>query len=170
MTDTQHILKVENLCQFFKTPSGILRAVDDISFTVKKGEVFGIVGESGCGKTTTGRSIIGLVKPDGGEIIYNGQDLTKLNDKEFRPLRKEIQLVFQDSLSSLSPRHRIGDILEEPLIIQGIGTKEERREQVLEVLHKVGLPEEHYFRKNIISVIHMNYPVVRYSVLVSPEH
>ena len=127
-------------------PKTHMNAVSGLSLQLFSGETYGLVGESGCGKTTTGRAIVGLNRPDGGEIWYQGKDLTQLSERDFRPLRREIQLVFQDPLSSLNPRQRIGALLEEPLIIQSDGDREERRAKVLSILEKVGLSEEHYFR------------------------
>ncbi|KPU42446.1 oligopeptide transport ATP-binding protein OppF [Oxobacter pfennigii] len=123
-----------------------VNAISNVSFKLYEGETYGLVGESGSGKTTAGRAILGLTKVDSGKVLYKEHDLTKLSPKEFRPLRKDLQLVFQDPFSSLNPQQRIGSLLEEPLIIQKIGDGEQRREMVLEILDKVGLPLEHYFR------------------------
>ena len=123
-----------------------VHAVKDVSLTLYEGETYGLVGESGSGKSTTGRTILGLTSATTGEVLYQGQDLTKLSKSEMRKFRKDLQLVFQDPFSSLNPRKRIGQTLEEPLIIHGLGDKQERLEKVFRILEVVGLQKEHYYR------------------------
>lgn len=140
------ILRIEGLKQHFVsgkklfTKGYTVKAVDGVSLTVKRGETLGLVGESGCGKSTLGRTILKLFEPTDGKIFFEGRDITKLSAKEMRPLRKEMQIVFQDPLESLNQRHTIGMILEEPFIIHKVGTQQERKQWVLELLEKVGLP------------------------------
>lgn len=150
---SEHLLEIKDLKKTYPLRKGgwfgkkeRMCAVDHLSLTIEEGETYGLVGESGCGKSTTGRVIVGLTKADSGSIFYKGQDLCKMSEREFAPVRSEVQMVFQNSLSALNPRLRIGEILEEILQIHGVKSKEKRREQVLEVLEKVGLSEEHYFR------------------------
>ena len=142
------LLEVNNLKMHFPVTSGLIfqrtvayvKAVDDVSFTVKKGETLGLVGESGCGKTTTGRCILQLYKPTAGQIIFEGQDLTRLNTKQMRTMRREMQVIFQDPYSSLNPRMTAGNIIGEPLIVHGlVSGKAEYRERVAELLMNVGL-------------------------------
>lgn len=147
------ILEVKNLKKYFPVESKIrvepksVKAVDDVSFDVYRNETLSIVGESGCGKSTTGRCLIGLNKPTSGEVIYNGKNIVGISDKEQRVLCKDLQMIFQDPYSSLNPRMTIGSILEEPLIIHKIcKTKEERMQRVLDMLEKVGMRRDHYYR------------------------
>ncbi|MEK3978455.1 dipeptide ABC transporter ATP-binding protein [Psychrobacillus sp. FSL K6-2836] len=141
------ILKVENLKKYFPIKGGVfgkktlqqVKAVDDISFVVRRGETFGIVGESGCGKSTVGRTILRLLEPTGGSVFFEGTDLASLDQNKMRLMRKDIQIVFQDPFASLNPRMRVFDIIEEPLINFGITNKEERERRVLEVADQVGL-------------------------------
>jgi oligopeptide/dipeptide ABC transporter ATP-binding protein len=142
-----NILDVRNLKKYFVTGGGFLskkdqltiRAVDDVSFTIKRGETFGLVGESGCGKTTLGQTIIRLYDPTAGNVIFDGTDISNLGSSELRKYRRGIQMIFQDPSASLDPRMTVGSIIAEPLNIYGIGTRAERRDRVRELLQVVGL-------------------------------
>ncbi len=146
------LLEVRGLVKDFtrhKAPFGkasIVRAVDDVSFSIERGETFGLVGESGSGKTTTGRCILRLVEPTSGEVLFEGRDVLKLSRAEMRAARRHMQIVFQDPYSSLDPRMRAADIVEEPLIIHKLGSKAERRERVKELFALVGLDPDHLQR------------------------
>ena len=123
----------------FQSKVGEIKAVDGVSFQIMRGETLGLVGESGCGKTTIGRCILQLLRPTGGEVRFRGEDLTQLSGKEMRPLRKELQVIFQDPYGSLNPRMTVGSIVEEPLIIHKIGDRNERKNRVQELFEVVGL-------------------------------
>lgn len=136
------ILEVKNLKKYFNTPGGMLHAVDDISFQIDKGKTLGIVGESGCGKSTTGRLIASLLKPTAGEIYFEGNNIFKYKKSQIKQLRNDIQLIFQDPFSSLNPRRSLSETIEEPFIIQKIfKTKKEREKRVSELMNLVGLSE-----------------------------
>ena len=137
-----NILEVRNLKKYFKTNHGMLHAVDDVSFTVERGKTLGIVGESGCGKSTTGYCLLRLVEPTSGEIIFDGQDINKKSVKEMRKIRQEMQIVFQDPYSSLNPNKTILETISEPIRIHKLLTDEKAIEsRVLELMETVGLAE-----------------------------
>ncbi|KPN95735.1 ABC transporter ATP-binding protein [Lysinibacillus sp. ZYM-1] len=147
------LLKVDGLKKYFPIRKGVLntqtgdvKAVDDVSFEVFEGETLGIVGESGCGKSTTGRLLMRLLEPTEGNIEFAGKMISELSNNEMRKARRDIQMIFQDPYASLNPRHNIGKILEEPLIVHGIGNAKERKQKVLELLEIVGLNEYHIKR------------------------
>ncbi|MGZ4079159.1 MAG: ABC transporter ATP-binding protein, partial [Bacteroidia bacterium] len=148
------ILQIKNLTTYFPIKTGMfgkakefVHAVDDVSFDVFPGETLGLVGESGCGKTTLGRSVLRLIEPTSGEIIFNGINLTHLDNKKMRELRKEIQIIFQDPYSSLNPRITIGQAIMEPMQIHNILENDKaRKERVIELLHRVNMNESHFYR------------------------
>ena len=121
------LLDVKGLKKYFPTKRGMLHAVDDVSFTIEKGKTLGVVGESGCGKSTTGRAILRLHEPTGGQVLFEGQDVAKLNAAELRHKRKEMQIIFQDPFSSLNPRKTVSQTIEEPLKLHGIITDKQAR-------------------------------------------
>jgi len=143
----QPLLDVRNLVMHFPLTQGIIfqrkvgavQAVDGVSFQVRRGETLGLVGESGCGKSTTGRAILQLYKPTSGEVVFNGKDLTKLDSGEMRKMRRHLQMVFQDPYASLNPRMTVGNIVSEPMQIHKLVPKNERTERVQELLQTVGL-------------------------------
>lgn len=136
------LLEVQNLKKYFKTPRGMLHAVDDVSFTLERGKTLGIVGESGCGKSTTGRTILRLEEPTSGKVIFEGKDITTLGKRDMRALRKDMQLIFQDPFSSLDPRMTVSQAIEEPLKMAGLYKDHNQRfRRVLELMDTVGLAQ-----------------------------
>ncbi len=152
--DNNNLLEVKNLKKyfylrsgfFFQKSAGSVKAVDDISFKIKEGETFGLVGESGCGKSTTARAILRLIEPTDGQVIYEGEDILSFPRKKMFDIRKKIQIIFQDPYASLSPRMTIGDIISEPMEIHNIGDKKYREKRVKKLLEIVGLNPEHINR------------------------
>ncbi len=147
------LVEVRNLKKYFPIRKGLLQrevgrvhAVDDVTFAVREGETLGLVGESGCGKSTLGRTVVRLLEPTEGDVLFRGRSIGKLRTRALRPLRREMQMIFQDPYASLNPRKRIGSIIGAPLEIHGIGDKAERKKQVQELLETVGLSPEHYNR------------------------
>ncbi|MFF2450742.1 ABC transporter ATP-binding protein [Neobacillus sp. NPDC058068] len=143
------LVEVKNLKKYFPKNKGLfggkksfVKAVDDVSFTIKKGETLGLVGESGCGKSTTGRMLMRLLDPTEGQILFEGNEISNLNDNQIRDMRKEFQMVFQDPYASLNPRMKVSDIIAEPLIVHGY-PKEKRDERVQHLLEVVGLNAYH---------------------------
>ncbi len=143
MADT--ILQVKNLKKYFHTKKGSLHAVDGVSFSIERGKTLGIVGESGCGKSTVGRSLLRLIEPTSGEVLFKGEDLTKFDRKKMRNLRKEMQIIFQDPLASLNPRKTISQSIQEPLVLNHLTSgKGETEARILELMKMVGLDERLY--------------------------
>jgi oligopeptide transport system ATP-binding protein len=147
------LVEVRHLQKYFPIKKGItqreiarVHAVDDVTFSVRRGETLGLVGESGCGKSTLGRCIVRLLEPTDGQVIFQGRDITKLGLRKLRPLRSEMQMVFQDPYASLNPRKRVGSIIGDPLKIHGLGSASDRKRRVQELLETVGLSPEHYNR------------------------
>ena len=150
---TDNLLEVEHLVKYFPVRGGVLmrtvaqvQAVEDVSFVVKRGETLGLVGESGCGKSTVGRLVIRLLDPTSGSIKFEGRDIATADGAELKALRREMQIIFQDPFSSLDPRTPIGDSIGEGLFIQGVKDARERQKRVLEIMHRVGLEDYHYKR------------------------
>ena len=139
------LLEVKKLKKYFKTPKGMLHAVDDVSFTIDRGRTLGVVGESGCGKSTTGRAILRIVEPTEGEILFDGEDIRSLGKDQMRRMRTRMQIIFQDPFSSLNPRKTVSETIAEPLKLNGIITdKGKRMERVAEIMEIVGLAERLY--------------------------
>jgi len=147
------ILEVKNLKKYFPVLGGVfsrpvawVKAVDDVSFHIYEGETFSLVGESGSGKTTTGKTILKLHEPTAGHILFEGKDISNYSPSEMRPLRRDMQIIFQDPYGSLNPRLPVGEIIREPLAVHKIGTKKEQEERVVEIMKLVGLRPEYLHR------------------------
>jgi oligopeptide/dipeptide ABC transporter ATP-binding protein len=148
--NSEYLIEARSLTKNFPVKGGIfqrtdewVKAVENVSFFIKRGETLGLVGESGCGKTTIGRMLLRLIEPTEGNIIFEGNDITKLSEHELKPYRHDMQIIFQDPFSSLDPRTSIGDSIGEGLRVHGVKNSKERLERVLEIMHTVGLEDYH---------------------------
>jgi oligopeptide/dipeptide ABC transporter ATP-binding protein len=138
-----NLLTVDNLSKIYRGAHGAeVHAVSDVSFAIAEGEVLGVVGESGCGKSTLGRSILKLIEPSAGRVSFAGRDITTLNRHAMKPVRRDLQIIFQDPFGALNPRHKVGTIIGEPLVVHGLGDRATRAARVAELLRIVGLPED----------------------------
>ncbi len=148
ITTDDTLVRVHGLIKHFPVEGSddVVRAVDGVSFDILSGETLGLVGESGCGKSTVGRCLLRLIEPTAGTVSFNGRDILSLGKKELRRIRREMQIIFQDPYASLNPRMKIGDIVGEPLVIHKMGTKTERRERVAVLLQRVGLDPDYMNR------------------------
>jgi peptide/nickel transport system ATP-binding protein/oligopeptide transport system ATP-binding protein len=146
LLDVRHLVKHFVRKQGLWRPPAVVKAVDDVSFAVEEGEMFGLVGESGSGKSTTGRCILRLIEPTSGDVRFRDENVLQFSRQRMRLARRDMQIVFQDPYSSLNPRMRVGDIVEEPLIIHKLGSRAERRERVAELFRRVGLDPDHQRR------------------------
>jgi len=146
LLDVRHLVKHFVRRHGLFAPTSIVRAVDDVSFGIEQGEMFGLVGESGSGKSTLGRCILRLIEPTAGEVLFRGENVLQFSKPRMRAARRDMQIVFQDPYSSLNPRMRAGDIVEEPLIIHRLGGRSERRARVAELFDLVGLDADHLQR------------------------
>ena len=146
LLDVRHLVKHFVRKQGLWRPPSVVKAVDDVSFTIEEGEMFGLVGESGSGKSTTGRCILRLIEPSSGDVLFRGENVLGYSRSEMREARRHMQIVFQDPYSSLNPRMRVGDIVEEPLIIHRLGSKAERRTRVADLFSLVGLDADYITR------------------------
>src|ERR1043166_2304895 len=144
----EELVRVRGLFKYFPVAGGddVVRAVDGVTFEILRGETLGLVGESGCGKSTVGRCLLRLIEPTRGEVSFEGEDVLALSGGELRRLRREMQIIFQDPYASLNPRMKVRDIVAEPLVIHGIGDRTERRERVADLLKKVGLDPDYMNR------------------------
>lgn len=140
------LVQIRNLSKNFKTPDGLVQAVSDVSFDMEKGSITGLVGESGSGKTTLGRTLLRLIEPSGGQTLFDGEDINAMSPAELRAMRRRMQIIFQDPVSSLNPRLRVHAIIAEGLVAHGIGTKNEHRDKVAALLEEVGLKADHMDR------------------------
>ena len=152
-TQNGALVQIESLKKYFPIRKGVLsrevarvHAVDDVTLSVAEGETMGLVGESGCGKSTLGRCVVRLLEPTAGDVVFDGKSIGHLRARTLRPLRREMQMIFQDPYASLNPRKRVGTIISDPMRIHGIGDRKERKQRVEELLQVVGLSPEHYNR------------------------